>query len=153
MKPHLQRLFRFVTWADRRTLESLRAVPLAAVAECSPLMAHILAAEHVWLSRLAGREPKHPVWPELSLEACGQLLQENETGYQALLAELRDEQLTELTGYRNAAGQEFSTPMLDILLQVITHGGYHRGQIAKILGRNGVTPASTDFIVFQREGN
>lgn len=153
MKLHLERLFRFVTWADRRTLESLRAVPLAAVAECSPLMAHILAAEHVWLARLEAREPKHPVWPDLSLEACLQLLNENEAGYRAFVAALSDEQLTASKHYRNAAGQEFQTPVLDILLQVITHGGYHRGQIAKILGKNGVTPASTDFIVFQREGN
>lgn len=153
MKSHLARLFRFVTWADRRTLESLRAVPLAAIAESLPLMAHVLAAEHVWLARLQGQEPQHPVWPDLSLEACGLLLLENETGYRALLDQLSDEQLSELTHYRNAAGQEFATPVLDILLQVITHGGYHRGQIAKILGRNGVTPAGTDFIVFQREGN
>lgn len=153
MKPHLERLFRFVTWADRRTLESLRAVPLAAIAESLPLLAHVLAAEHVWLARLEGREPKHPVWPDLSLEACVQLLQENDTGYRALLKQLSEEELADVKNYRNAAGQEFQTPVLDILLQVITHGGYHRGQIAKILGRNGVTPASTDFIVFQREGN
>ena len=153
MKSHLERLFRFVSWADRRTLESLRAVPLAAIAESLPLLAHVLAAEHVWLARLEGREPKHPVWPDLSLEACVQLLHENDAGYRALLNQLSEEQLADVTNYRNAAGQEFSTPVLDILLQVITHGGYHRGQIAKILGRNGVTPASTDFIVFQREGN
>jgi uncharacterized damage-inducible protein DinB len=153
MKPHLERLFRFVAWADRRTLDSLRAVPLAAVAEALPLMAHVLAAEHVWLARLEGREPKHPVWPDLSLEACAQLLQENEAGYRAFVERLSDNHLAQLTLYRNAAGQEFQTPVLDILLQVITHGGYHRGQIAKILGRSGVTPASTDFIVFQREGN
>ena len=153
MKSHLERLFRFVSWADRRTLESLRAVPLAAIAETLPLLAHVLAAEHVWLARLEGREPKHPVWPDLSLEACVQLLHENDAGYRALLNQLSEEQLADVTNYRNAAGQEFSTPVLDILLQVITHGGYHRGQIAKILGRNGVTPASTDFIVFQREGN
>jgi uncharacterized damage-inducible protein DinB len=153
MKSHLARLFRFVAWADRRTLDSLQAVPLAVIAECSSLVAHILAAEHVWLSRLTGQAPKHPVWPDLSLEACAQLLQENEAGYQAFIAELTDDQLAAVTHYRNAAGQEFQTPVLDILLQVITHGGYHRGQIAKILGKNGIAPVSTDFIVFQREGN
>ena len=53
--------------------------------------------------------------------------------------------------YRNAAGQEFATSMIDILSQVITHGPYHRGQIAKIVARSGGTPINTDFIMFTRD--
>ena len=39
--------------------------------------------------------------------------------------------------YRNQKGDEFSTAVIDIFTQVIIHGGYHRGQIAKIIGRTG----------------
>jgi len=63
------------------------------------------------------------------------------------------DKLPDLKHYRNAAGQEFATPVIDILLQLITHGGYHRGQIAKIIARSGGTVVPTDFIVFAREGN
>ena len=152
MKPHLERLFRFVVWADRRTLESVRATPAAQI-EALRLLAHIFAAEHVWLSRLEQREPGHAVWPTLTLDECEELAAENGTGYRAYLAQLSDDQLTAMMHYRNAAGQEFATPVLDILLQVITHGGYHRGQIAKIIGRAGGTAINTDFIMFAREGN
>lgn len=152
MKPYLERMFRFVFWADRRILAALREAP-AAKTEAMPLQAHILAAEHVWLSRLQNREPRHVVWPMLSADECDQLLVENEAGYLAFFANFTDEQLTELRQYRNAAGQEFATPVIDILLQVSTHGGYHRGQIAKIIARYGSTPPGTDFIVFAREGN
>jgi uncharacterized damage-inducible protein DinB len=152
MKTHLERLLRFVTWADRRTLESVRATP-AAHAEALPLLAHIFAAEHVWLSRLEQREPRLAVWPTLTLDECEQLAAENEAGYSAYVEKLSDNQLATVMPYRNAAGQEFATPVLDILLQVITHGGYHRGQIAKIIGRSGGTAINTDFIMFAREGN
>lgn len=152
MKSHLERLFRFVTWADRRTLESVKATT-AAQTEALPVLAHIFAAEHVWLSRLEQREPRHIVWPTLTLDECEQLAAENAAGYCAFVEKLSDEQLTEVMHYRNAAGQEFATPVLDILLQVITHGGYHRGQIAKIIGRAGGTAINTDFIMFAREGN
>lgn len=152
MKDHLARLFRFVFWADRRAIESLRGTP-AAHNEALPLLAHMVAAEHVWLSRLLQREPRLAVWPTLTLEECEQLAAENETGYRAMLDQLSDNQLAEMKHYRNAAGQDFATPVLDILLQVITHGGYHRGQIAKIVGRSGGTAINTDFIMFTREGN
>lgn len=152
MKPHLDRMYRYVFWADRRILDALREAP-AVQAEALPLQAHVLAAEHVWLSRLNQRDPRHVVWPTLSLEECEQLLAENETGYRSFLDKFSDEQLSEVKQYRNAAGQEFATPVVDILLQVFTHGGYHRGQIAKIIGRHGGTVPFTDFIFFAREGN
>jgi len=114
-------------------------------------MAHVLAAEHVWLSRLEGRDPRHPVWPTLGLDECGALSAENEAGYQAFISQLGEEQIAERVRYRTSQGQEFTTAILDILTQVITHGPYHRGQIAKIIGRSGGGAASTDFIILVRE--
>jgi uncharacterized damage-inducible protein DinB len=146
-------MFRYVFWADRRTLAAVREAPAAALAEALPLQAHVLAAEHTWLSRLQQRDPRHPVWPTLTLDDCEPLLVENEAGYRAYLDTFTDERLNDVVQYRNAAGQEFATPVIDILLQVITHGGYHRGQIAKIIGREGGKAPFTDFIFFAREGN
>lgn len=153
MHSQLQRMYRYVSWADRKSIEALRAGPMPAVAESLPLVAHVLAAEHVWLSRLEQRDPRLPVWPTLSLVDCEQLAAENEAGYRSFLETLSENQLADVRQYKNAAGQEFATPVIDILLQVFSHGGYHRGQIAKIIARHGGTPPSTDFIVFAREGN
>jgi uncharacterized damage-inducible protein DinB len=150
MQAYLERMFRYVAWADQRSLGAVRATP-AAHEDALPLMAHVLAAEHVWLSRLHGREPRASVWPQLSIDECDALAKENEAGYQSFLAQLGDEQLSELVHYHNMQGQEFATPVLDILTQVITHGPYHRGQIAKIIGRAGGTSVNTDFITFARE--
>lgn len=150
VRAYLSRLFRYVAWADRRVLEALRATP-SAHDEALPLLAHLLAAEHVWLARLEQREPRHPVWPALGLDDCDRLAAENEAGYRALLGRLGDAQLSEAVRYRTSQGREFVTPVLDILTQVVTHGPYHRGQIARIIARAGGTALNTDFITFARE--
>lgn len=150
MKSHLKRLFRFTAWADRRALAALQAAPTAQ-AEALPLLSHLLAAEHVWLSRLEMREPRHAVWPTLDLEQCAALAAENEAGYDRYLAGLDDPGLIAPLRYRNSQGQEFENTPLEILTQVVTHGPYHRGQIAKIIARAGGTAVNTDFIMFLRE--
>lgn len=147
MVAYLTKMFRYVAWADRRALEALRATP-AAHAEAVPLLAHLLAAEHVWLARLEGREPRLTIWPTLTLDECDALATENAAGYLALLGRLDEGQLAASVRYRTNQGKEFVTPALDILTQVITHGPYHRGQIAKIIGRCGGTAVITEFITY-----
>ncbi|MGC4006402.1 MAG: DinB family protein [Pirellulales bacterium] len=150
MKDYLSRMYRYVAWADRRTLDALRATP-AAQAEALPLLAHLLAAEHVWLARLTGRDPRHAVWPTLDLDACDGLATENAAGFAAFVESLAEERPTDMVRYRSSQGHEFVSSVLDILTHVITHGPYHRGQIARIIGRHGGTPISTDFILFTWE--
>lgn len=128
----------------------VRATP-AAHDEAIPLLAHSLAAEHVWLARLEQRAPVHAVWPTLSLEQCETLAAENEAGYQAFFAQLEVSQLSAMIRYRNMAGDAFETSVADILTHVALHGPYHRGQLAKVIARSGGTVVSTDFILFQRE--
>lgn len=150
VKAYLAKMFRYMAWADRRTLQALRAAP-AAHADALPLLAHLFAAEHVWLARLESRNPRHPVWPTLSLDECDALAAENEVGYRTLVERLGDGEPTGSVYYRTAQGQEFVTPVLDIFTQVVTHGSYHRGQIAKVIGRGGGAVINTDFITFARE--
>lgn len=150
MRAYLERMFRYVVWADRRSLDALRATP-AAHAEALPLLAHLLAAEHVWLARLQQREARHPVWPTLGIDECAALASENEAGYRAYLGQADDALLAAPVRYRTSQGLECVTPVLDILTQVVTHGPYHRGQIARAIGRSGGAAVNTDFITFVRE--
>ncbi|MBA4016670.1 MAG: hypothetical protein C0483_05735 [Pirellula sp.] len=150
VKAYFQRLFHYSAWADQRSLAALRAAP-AAHAEALPLLAHLLAAEHVWLARLEQRAPTHAVWPTLTLDECDALSAANEAGYQAFIGRLGDGRPTGSVCYRTAQGQEFISSVLDILSQVVTHGPYHRGQIAKIIARSGGAVINTDFITFARE--
>ena len=136
-------------WADAQLLPALAACP-AAHAEALPLFGHVLAAEHVWLSRLEKREARVPVWPTLSIDECQSLAAENSAAYRAYAAGLDDARLAEVLNYRTQAGQEMSTAVIDILTHVVIHGAYHRGQVAKMIGKTGVSAPTTDFIAYVR---
>lgn len=143
-------MFRSMSWGDRQTIAAVRDAP-AARAEALPLLAHVLAAEEVWLARLQRRDARLPVWPVLSIAGCQRVAAENEAGYATLLARMDESQLSAIVHYQNQTGRTFDTPVIDILTHVVIHGAYHRGQIAKILGRMGAASPNTDFITFARE--
>ncbi len=48
--------------------------------------------------------------------------------------------------YVNSKGESWSSQVDDVLLHVITHSAYHRGQIASDMRAAGLTPTYTDFI-------
>ena len=149
MKSHIERMVRAMGWADERVIGALAECP-AAQAEALPLLSHLLAAEHVWLVRLERRTASRSVWPTLTLSECQALAAENAAGYAGFLNRLSDADLTEVVQYKNTKGLEFATPVIDILTHVVIHGAYHRGQIAKALGRAGTPAVETDYIVFVR---
>lgn len=145
----LERLVAHLRWADDRTLESLRGVsppPPQAV----ELYAHILGAEHVWLARLLQQPPTTAVWPLLDLDGCAELAAANGAELTRLVQSLDAAGLDREVPYVNSAGRSFRSSAGDILLHVVLHGCYHRGQVALELRRSGAEPQPTDYIAFVR---
>lgn len=138
-----------MAWADQRVLDGLR---LGAGSDPAALeyFAHVLGAEHVWLSRVQQRPSAYQVWPPLSLEECAALVKRNQDGYAALLATMREGDGDREIAYRNSAGDAFVSRLEDILLHVALHGAYHRGQVSLMVRRSGGTPVPTDYIAFVR---
>jgi uncharacterized damage-inducible protein DinB len=141
------RLYAHLDWADRRALETLRATPDP---DATRLLAHVLAAEHVWLARLRGEPPSVPVWPELALDRCEALAEANRRGYADYLAALAPDDLAREVAYANSAGEAFRSRVDDVLLHVALHGQYHRGQVALLARFGGGAPLPTDYIAFVR---
>ena len=149
MIDRLRMLSAHLRWADERALESLTraAVPEPALVE---LLAHVLGAEHVWLARAEGRAPTVAVWPALTLAESAALAAENHAAFDRLLDTLDASQLSREVTYTNSAGAEFRSRVDDMLVQMLLHGAYHRGQIAFGLRRAGAEPIATDYIAFVR---
>jgi len=145
----LGKLLDHLAWADGRVLDSLRAMPNLDQ-RALDLYAHVLGAEHVWLSRMSTRTPGEKVWPDLTLERAAVLAAENATGLRALLESCSADELQRKVAYRNSAGFDFESTVEDMLLQVILHGCYHRGQVALLLRDAGAEPSPTDYIAFVR---
>jgi uncharacterized damage-inducible protein DinB len=138
-------------WADAQALAAIASIDIARPerAQAARLYAHLAGAEHIWLSRLEGCRPMHPVWPELSLEAAAALARESLAGLRAL-ADASPDALARDIEYQTTTGQLFRSTAADILSQVALHGCYHRGQIALLTRQGGGAPLATDYIVYAR---
>jgi uncharacterized damage-inducible protein DinB len=146
---YFPRLFAHLGWADQAVLAALRQTP-APDQEWLTLFGHVLGSEHVWISRIEGREPRLAVWPTLTVEECAGVAQANLAEFLALLKRTDSDQLARSIHYRNSAGREFDSTIEDILLHVCLHGSYHRGQIARAMRQGGAVPAPTDYIGYIR---
>ena len=147
----LLKLLDHVAWADAEAVAAIATLPDASAerAQAVRLYAHLAGAAHVWHSRLEGRTPEHPVWPDLSLAAARELAEHSLAGLRAVAGRGADE-LAARVEYRNSAGKPFRDSVADILAHVALHGSYHRGQIALLTRQGGGVPALTDYIAFVR---
>ena len=115
------------------------------------IMAHLLTAEKIWMMRLRGKDlSKQIIWPAFSLDECRTQLRENKNVYAKYLAKKNDHSLRANLIYTTSKGEKFETPIIDILMHVIVHGGYHRGQINALIRQAGGEPINTDFIHYVR---
>ena len=145
MLAYLKKLFAYDDWANREALASLRAAGTPP-ARSLKLMAHIVAAEWLWMVRLGHDGNKLAVWPELSVAECEAQVTELGAAWERYLAGLSAAKLGDTVAYVNSKGERWTNSIADILMHVIMHSAYHRGQMASDLRAQGHTPAYTDFI-------
>ena len=149
----LARRFAYNAWANRECLRSLRSQPGAVPDRAVALIAHIVAAERIWLGRLGQADDTgHPVWPSFTLDESDAGLADLARAWPALLACYVPDGLDRAVAYTNSRGESYTSTAADIVEHVLLHAHYHRGQIAALLGGAGLTPATTDFILWVRSG-
>lgn len=154
MTEHIRRLFHHMSWANDRLIMLLQNRDRDADAgkRATRLLAHVIAAERIWLLRATGGDASNvPIWPDWSLGDTARISGETRSGYQRLLDDLDESDLLRSVEYRNSRNQAFHTELGDILLHVAVHGSYHRGQIAAAVRRGGDEPINTDYIKYVRE--
>lgn len=149
---NIRALFNQLYWADQRLLARLEAAgrpPAPAIR----LYDHILNAEQIWLTRLEGNDSSHlPVWTDPdSLAGMRERIETLRAGYERYLSALDEAALDAELEYRNQTGKAFRSTVRDILLHVVLHGQYHRGQINQLLRGSGLEPINVDYITFVRE--
>ena len=72
MIDQLRRLVEHQAWADAHVLAGLRSDPGTDSAALD-YFAHVIAVEHVWMSRIQQRPAEVAIWPKLSLDECESL--------------------------------------------------------------------------------
>lgn len=147
----IARLFAYDAWANAETVASLARMP-SPPARASAIMGHVVGAEWTWWARLRGVPPREAVWPTLSLEQLASEARELGALWSAYAAPLGTADLAAPIEYSNSRGERWSSAVSDVLLHVLIHAAYHRGQVASMVRGAGAEPASTDFIHAVRQG-
>ena len=140
----LQHLFDYDDWANREEVRHLRALK-SPPPQAIKILAHIVGTQWLWLGRLRSEKPA-VVWPDLTLDRIDEQLGRLHVEWP------REFGRSDVVTYVNSKGEPWSSRADDILMHVIIHGGYHRGQIATIVRQSGDSPAYTDYIHCIRSG-
>jgi uncharacterized damage-inducible protein DinB len=147
----LRRQFVYDAWANSEVLTAMRMS--ARVSERSlQLMAHIFAAERLWLERMKQQPQSTAVWPKADLDLCTARAHELPELWREYFDSISDGDLSKPVSYKNSKDEAWRSTIGDILTHVILHSAYHRGQIASHMREQGQAPAYTDFIHGVRQG-
>jgi uncharacterized damage-inducible protein DinB len=90
-------------------------------------------------------------WPEYPIQESEALADETARRFIELLEELTEDGLETIATYKNSKGIEYRTKYRDLLMHVLMHSMYHRGQVAMAIRAEGGEPAYTDYIGYVRE--
>ena len=156
----IKRLYDYNSWANERVLESLQPIgqeiftshKQASQGSIRGIIAHVAGAEWIWLERWKGSSPAG-LLPESefeTVEIATQRLRKIDRDLQEFTSRLTQEDLDGRRGYKTTEGKAYSNVLSDMLLHVVNHSSYHRGQITTLLRQAGAVPQPTDFIRFIR---
>jgi len=113
-------------------------------------LAHILAAEWIWLERWLGTSPKALLDPAdfPTVASLKTRWSEVEANYQAFIGTLSDESLEKVITYTNTRGEVWKYPLAEMIQHVMNHSTYHRGQVTTMLRQLGAEVTPLDLLVF-----
>lgn len=161
MSLEIRELYAYNRWANHRTLEAASALSEEAFTRdlgssfpsVRDTLAHVLAAEWIWLQRWKGTSPTGTPqdWDLSTPKAIRARWAEVEREREAFVSVLTDEDLRRAVNYRNTVGQPFENTLEEMLRHVVNHSSYHRGQVVTMLRQLGAEPVGTDLIRFYRE--
>ena len=153
LRMHLQYTF----WASGRVLDSLRSLPAGELErDCGnshggifQTLLHIFYADRIWLSRTTTVpratlfDPDETWTPDTLASAwasvAGEWL-EWASGIDDAHAVLH---------YRNLSGQANAVELWEMVMHVVNHATYHRGQVTTMLRQCGREPVPTDFHLYR----
>ena len=154
----IQVLYDYNKWANARVLDAvskLNSEQFTRDLENSfrsvrETLVHTLSAEWIWLERWKGISPKSMLAAtELTdVQAIESRWGIVESERAEFIRSLTPERLQTVISYVNTRGQTFAYPLWQMMVHVVNHSTYHRGQITTLIRQVGGKPVATDLLVF-----
>ncbi len=150
-------LFNYNDWARDRVLQACEALteeqflrPLgSSFPSIRDTLAHLVAAEWLWLERWRGRSPRSLLSSDEfpTLASVSERWRTVESEMREYLATLSEETLEGPVSYVNSKGETWTYTLWRMMIHLLNHQSYHRGQVATLLRQLGLKPPQVDFLV------
>lgn len=148
MKAYFLKLYQYNAWANKRVLGSLEQQKVSDD-KILTLMSHVVSAQFIWLGRIQNQSiEQYPLWKQYTLAELMTMAEEVGTKWLKFVEET-DNFNRELT-YRNYVGNPYVNNVEHIMMHLVNHSTYHRGQVALLMRQKGYEPINTDFITYDR---
>ena len=148
---HFSRLFAYDGWANQEVLAGLRAVRDSTASGPEIDGPHFSAERSGWSGSNRSRRPFRSGLSSQPRNANGKRPSYRHSGKNTWPPAAKPIWPRPVS-YQNSKGETWSSRKDDILMHLITHSAYHRGQVAAAVRAAGSTPAYTDFIHSIRQG-
>jgi len=160
-KNHICDLYDFNRWANARTLSAAEKLGHddftrdlgSSFRSIRDTLVHILGAEWLWLQRWNGVSP-NALLPPADFATIAPLRarwSEVEAGQKSFVDGLTPESLERRVAYRSLKGEPVEQPLVGLLVHVVNHSTYHRGQVTTLLRQLGAAPEATDYVLYLRQ--
>ena len=152
----LRELFDYNYWARDRQMEACAGLTaeqfLAPMGNSFPslrdTLTHLAAVEWLWLERWRGQAPRTLLAPEEfpTLTALAQRWRTVEREMREFVAGLSEADLDRPVTIVNTRGKEWTYTLGRMILHLLHHQSYHRGQVTALLRQVGAVPPKVDFL-------
>jgi uncharacterized damage-inducible protein DinB len=112
-------------------------------------LAHMLAVEWIWLERWKGTSPKTLI-PAAEFPSVAALVERwgaVERDLRDYLAGLDEDALARPLTIVSTRGEQWTYPLWRMVVHLLNHQSYHRGQVTTLLRMLGAQPPRVDFLV------
>ena len=142
----LKSLFGYKAWANSELFALLAALPeqhAEHLHTCIRTLNHIYVVDRLFRSRLSGQPSSFETTNTKATPSLNQLRQdveETDAWYQRYVSSLSGTELNSVLDFMFTDGDSGRMSKEEILLHVVTHGGYHRGNVGQVLKSLSVAP-------------
>lgn len=162
MKELLQQYAAYNSWANQKLCELIATLPeelqkkelSSSFSSLHTLILHMWDAGSIWWQRMKLQEViirPSDNFNGGTVEAVQGLLNQDRM-WEEWLASATEMGLDHVFSYHNTKREFFKQPIYQVVMQVMNHGTYHRGQIVNMLRQLGQQKIpATDFIVWSRK--
>lgn len=148
MKEYFQKLYQYNKWANDRVMGALEKQSVNDEKILS-LMSHLLSAQFLWLHRIKDLPPPDlQLWKTYPLVRLREMATNGSRQWLEFIAST--ENFNRVLKYKNYVGDYYENNVEHIMIHLVNHGTYHRGQIALLMRQGGFEPINTDFITYDR---